>query len=66
MNRSWEEVVTAKRLERNALIERHCDSASGLESHTRITDIADVDTLTHLIESRALTAETVTRAYIQR
>lgn len=66
MDRSWEEVVTAKRLERDALIEKHHTPASEPDSHMRITDVADVDILTKLIESEKITAESVIRGYVQK
>lgn len=66
MKTPWAEVVKAKRLERDALIEQHRAAAAALEDPERITDIADVDALINLFETKALTAEVVVRAYIQR
>ena len=66
MAKPWVEIVKAKRLARDALIEQHRTAAAVSEAHTRITDIADVDALTKLYETKAITAEVVVRAYIQR
>lgn len=66
MAEPWVEVVKAKRLARDALIEQHRTEAADLDDYTRITDIADVDALIKLIEAQALTVEVVVRAYIQR
>ncbi|KAB8209213.1 amidase signature domain-containing protein [Aspergillus parasiticus] len=65
-NRSWTEVVTAKRAIRDAQIRKH-EAANRNGSFDILgADIADVKTLTNLLESGQVSAENMIRTYIGR
>ncbi|KAJ1706284.1 hypothetical protein NYO67_11552 [Aspergillus flavus] len=63
-NRSWTEVVTAKRAIRDAQIRKH--EAANRNGSVDIlgADIADVKTLTNLLGSGQVSAEDMIRTYI--
>ncbi|KAK6819193.1 hypothetical protein RU639_008045 [Aspergillus parasiticus] len=65
-NRSWTEVVTAKRAIRDAQIRKH-EAANRNGSFDILgADTADVKTLTNLLESGQVSAEDMIRTYIGR
>jgi hypothetical protein len=63
---TWDEVVSAKRANRDALIKTHQTSRRTAEHNTYITDISDVDALQKLLEARKVSAEEIILAYIQK
>lgn len=62
----WMEVVEAKRAIRSQHIKRHQDKTGNLGIDTKITELADISTLTQLLESKKLSAEDIITAYIQK
>ena len=66
MQRSWSDVVAAKRAQRDALMYSHRITESGPALDTAITDITDVSELRHLLQTRQVSAEDVVHAYINK
>ncbi|PIG85341.1 hypothetical protein AARAC_002797 [Aspergillus arachidicola] len=64
-NRSWTEVVAAKRAIRNAQIREHEAANRNGSFDIFGADIADVQTLTNLLGSGQVAAEDIVRAYIE-
>jgi hypothetical protein len=63
---AWTDVVAAKRATRSELIEKHRSASESSPIVSKITKIADVDSLTRLIASKEASAEDVIRAYISK
>ena len=61
-HRPWREVVATKRAIRDAQIKEQQPNLDARDD--RITDIAEVEQLARLIETRELSAEAVVKAYI--
>ena len=60
------EVVEAKRAIRSQNIKKHQDKTGNLGTDTKITELADISTLTQLLESKKVSTEDVVTAYIQK
>lgn len=58
--------MAAKRAERDALTGRHRGPESAPGHDIDVTDIADVNALRRLLDTRELSAEDVIRAYINK
>jgi hypothetical protein len=65
MPATWNEVVSAKRKNRDALIAAH-RSTKIPEHTTSVSGISSVDALQDLLKTGKVSAEDVTLAYIQR
>jgi hypothetical protein len=65
MPAAWNEVVSAKRANRDALIATH-RSAKIPERAASVSDISNVDALQDLLKAEKVSAEEVTLAYIQK
>jgi hypothetical protein len=66
MQRPWNDVAEAKRAKRDALMKPHRISENASGPDASITDIADVSVLVTSLESGEFSAETLTRAYIEK
>lgn len=63
---AWTEVVKAKRAIRDQQTESYEDAIKCSPATNKITAIADVETLTQLLRSGAVSAEEVVASYIER
>ena len=62
----WTEVVEAKRAIRTKHIEKHQRKIEDSEIYAKVTGIADISSLTQLLESNEVSAEDIVTAYIQK
>lgn len=61
---AWTDVVATKRAIRTQLIEKHRDASKSSSSGIKITENADISSLTQLLELGQISAEDVVKAYI--
>jgi hypothetical protein len=66
MPATWNEIVIAKRANRDTLIATHRSPKAIAEHTTYITDISDVVALQELLKDGKVSAEDVVLAYIQK
>lgn len=62
----WEDAVSAKRADRDALINSHRATKNAMDNDIQVTQIDDIEALQELLKTRRTSAEKTILAYIQR